>query len=83
MPVYALTHEGTTIMEITEQEKEMIMKKRAEDTRNAQREAFIDEMNDLINRIQQAGFGVTMSGSHFISHAENWGDTAGKYIKLN
>ena len=82
MPVYALTNKKTTIMEITEEEKEIIMKKREKEAHIAQQEAFIDEMNDLIKRINQAGFSLATSGPFFINHAERWGDREDKYIRL-
>ena len=74
------------IMEISQQEAEMIMKERARQEKQRKREAYVQELNDIIKRAKADGF--TIAANHpfksceSVSYATCWTDAAGNYIGL-
>jgi hypothetical protein len=73
-------------MELTEEEVEMIMKKREKDTRRAKRDRYIEEMRDLLARAKEDGFtfghNKTPTCSR-INTVEAWGDAKESWIRLD
>lgn len=74
------------IMEISQQEAEMIMKERARQEKQHKREAYVQELNDIIKRAKADGF--TIAANHLFKSCESvncaicWSDAAGNYIGL-
>ena len=77
---------GSTIvnLELTQEEVEMIIKKRERDARLARRNKYIDERKDLLARAKADGFtfGRKDSSTLRITEVEPWGDAAESWIRL-
>ena len=74
----------TITFEISEEEMAMIMAKREKDAHDAKRQAYIDELNNLLARAQRDGFTIATNGrkTGSVRGAKSWGDTAGNWIEL-
>ena len=73
------------IIEITEEEYQMIKKKRERDAHIAKQHNYIDELNSLITRMKNDGFTLSFknnSKSFRITKAEAWGDCDNNWINL-
>jgi hypothetical protein len=70
--------------EITADEFEMLKKKRAKDARIALRNSYIDEINELIARMEKDGFtlGVKNPKAWSLNEAKPWGDAGDSWIEL-
>ena len=74
------------LMEITQQEAEMIMEERAKQEKQHKREAYVNELNDIIRRAKADGF--TIAARHDFKSCDSvdcavcWTDVAGNYIGL-
>lgn len=73
---------STLAVEITQEELDLIIKKREKDAHEAKRQSYIDEMNDLLARASRDGFTFSMNGPHTMKRAKSWGDAAGNWIKV-
>lgn len=74
----------TTIMEISPEEKEMIIKAREKKVHVAKRDAFIDEFNDLVARATAEGFTFGCKNKVWsVSKAEPWHDANDNWINLH
>lgn len=70
------------IMEITEKEYEALFKFREKEAR---RQGYIDEINDLIARAKADGFTlgtISKKSCQTINEAKAWGDAEGTWIEL-
>jgi hypothetical protein len=78
--------EKILMVELTEEELAMIMKERARAEKQRKREAYVDELNDLIKRAKADGFTIATNhpfkSCESVSHAVTWTDAAGNYIGL-
>lgn len=78
--------EKILMVELTEEELAMIMKERAKAEKQRKRQAYVDELNDLIQRAKADGF--TIAANHpfksceSVGYAISWKDAAGNYIGL-
>ena len=72
-------------IELTEEEVEMIMKKREKDAHRAKRDSYIAEMKDLLARAKEDGFtfGHRAPKSWAINEVKPWGDAAESWIQLD
>lgn len=74
------------MVEVTEEELAMVMKERARAEKQRKREAYVAELNDIIQRAKADGF--TIAAQHpfksceSIAYALPWTDAAGNYIGL-
>lgn len=78
--------EKILLVELTEEEMSLIMTERAKVEKQRKREAYVWELNDLIQRAKADGF--TIAANHAfkacegVSYAVCWNDAAGNYIGL-
>ena len=72
-------------IELTEEEVEMILKKREKDAHRAKRDGYIEEMKDLLARAKADGFtfGHRAPKSWAIGEVKPWGDAADSWIQLD
>jgi hypothetical protein len=71
-------------LELTQEEVEMIIKKRERDAHLARRNKYIEEMKDLLARAKADGFTFGRKDSNIlkITEVEPWGDAAENWIRL-
>ena len=84
MPPIAVVQNTMIAVEITAEEFAMLKKKRAKDARIALRNAYIDEINDLIARMEKDGFtlGTKNPKAWSLREAKPWGDAGDSWIEL-
>lgn len=73
------------IIDITEEEYQMIKKKREKDARIAKQNSYIDELNSLITRMKNDGFTLSIKNNNkipCITKAQAWGDYDNNWINL-
>ena len=81
------TTEKVLLIELTEEELALVMRERARVEKQRKREAYVDELNDLIKRAKADGF--TIAANHpfrnceKVDYAASWTDVSGNYIGLN
>lgn len=78
----AVVSTTTVAVEITQEELDLIIKKREKDAHRAKRNSYVDEMNDLLNRAKADGFTFAMNGPHSMSKAKPWNNAADNWIKV-
>ena len=81
---YVIVADTAVAMEITSKELEMIMAQREKEARIAKRDAYIAEINSLIERMNADGFTLGNKGakSWKLHSAQPWGDTANSWIEI-
>lgn len=80
--VVAVVSATTVAIEITQEELDIIIKKREKDAHRAKRNSYIDEINDLLSRAKADGFTFAMKGAMSMSKAKPWNDAADNWIKV-
>ena len=80
--IVAVISTSTATIEITQEELDVILKKREKDAHRAKRNSYIDEMNDLLARAKADGFTFAMKGAITMDKAKPWNDSADKWIKV-
>ena len=80
--VVAVVSTTTTAVEITQEELNIIIKKREKDAHRAKRNSYIDEMNDLLARAKADGFTFATKGAQFINKAKPWNDSGDNWIRV-
>ena len=73
------------IIDITEEEYQMIKKKREKDAHIAKQNSYIDELNSLITKMKNDGFTLSIKNNNKtsrINKAEAWGDSGNSWINL-
>lgn len=74
---------ATIGMEITEEEMKLILKERERKSRQALRDSYINEMNDLLARAKADGFTFGCKSEVWSVHnAEPWHDATETWINL-
>lgn len=81
--IFAVVSTTTAPIEITQEELELIMKKREKDAHIAKRNSYIDEMNALLRRANADGFTFAMGTNMTMSKATPWGDAYDRWIKID
>lgn len=72
----------TVAVEITQEELDLLIRKREEDIRKELKQGYIDEMNDLLARAKEDGFRF-LYGHTIFRYAENTENLGGNYISFN
>ena len=80
--IFAVVSTATAPIEITQEELDLIMKKREKDAHTAKRNSYVDEMNELLRRAEADGFNFAMQGVRVIHKATPWGDAADRLIRV-
>lgn len=80
--IFAVVSTSTAPIEITQEELDMIMKKREKDAHTAKRNAYIKEMNELLARARADGFIFTTKEAMSMSKAKPWNTTDDDWIKV-
>ncbi len=80
--IVAIVSSSPRAVEITQEELDLIMKKREKDAHTAKRQSYIAEMNDLFARASKDGFTFATEKVESIHRAKDWGDAAGNWIKV-
>ena len=74
------------MVELTEEELEMVMESRAKAEKKRRLEAYIAEINDIIDRARKDGFVIAANhpfkSCERIGYATTWGDSQGNYIAI-
>ena len=78
----AVVSTTTVAVEITQEELDLIIKKREKDAHKAKLNSYVDEMNDLLSRAKSDGFTFAMNGPHSMSKAKPWNNAADNWIKV-
>ena len=81
--IFAVVSTSASTIEITQEELDLIMKKRERDAHTAKRNSYIDEMNELLARAKDDGFTFAMEGVRTMRKAKPWGDVADRLIKVD
>ena len=81
--IFAVVSSSASTIEITQEELDLIMKKRDRDAHTAKRNSYIDEMNELLARAKDDGFTFAMEGVRTMRKAKPWGDVADRLIKVD
>ena len=81
--IFAVVSTSASTIEITQEELDLIMKKRERDAHTAKRNSYIDEMNELLARAKDDGFTFAMDGVRTMRKAKPWGDAADRLIKVD
>lgn len=81
--IFAVVSTTTAPIEITQEELDLIMKKRKKDAHIAKRNSYIDEMTELLRRAEADGFTFAMQGVKTMHKAKPWGDAADNWIKVD
>ena len=68
--VIAVVPTTTTAVEITQEELNIIIKKREKDARRAKLNSYVDEMNDLLARAKADGFTFAIRGAQSVNKAK-------------
>lgn len=74
--------EKLIVIELTEEELGMVMKKREADAKQARLEGYVAELNDLIARASADGFVIATNGPHRLLKAEPWNNAAKDWIRV-
>lgn len=74
--------EKLIVIELTEEELGMVMKKREADAKQARLEGYVTELNDLIARASADGFVIATNGPHRLLKAEPWNNAAKDWIRV-
>ena len=80
--VVAVVSTTTTAVEITQEELNIIIKKREKDARRAKLNSYVDEMNDLLARAKADGFTFVIRGTQFVNKAKPWNDPNDNLIRV-
>ena len=81
--IFAVVSTTTDPIEITQEELDMIMKKREKDAHTAKRNSYIKEMNELLARAKADGFTFTTKESMPMSKAKPWNTADDNRIKVD
>ena len=81
--IFAVVSTTTAPIEITQEELDLIMKKRKKDAHIVKRNSYIDEMTELLRRAEADGFTFAMQGGKVMHKATPWGDVADRLIKVD
>ena len=68
--VVAVVSTTTTTVEITQEELNIIIKKREKDAHRAKLNSYVDEMNDLLARAKADGFTFAIKGVQSVNKAK-------------
>lgn len=81
---YVIVADTAVAMEITSKELEMIMAQREKEARIAKRDAYVAEINNLIERMNADGFTLANkeAKSWKLRSAQPWGDNANSWIEI-
>ena len=80
--VVAVVSTSTTAVEITQEELNIIIKKREKDARRAKLNSYVDEMNDLLARAKADGFTFGTKSAVSMTKAKPWNDAADNWIRV-
>ena len=80
--IFAVVSTTTAPIEITQEELDLIMKKRKKDAHIAKRNSYIDEMNDLLARAKADGFTFGTKSAVSMTKAKPWNDAADNWIRV-
>ena len=80
--IFAIVATTTAPIEITQEELDLIMKKRKKDAHIAKRNSYIDEMTELLRRAEADGFTFAMQGGNVMHKATPWGGASDNWIKV-
>ena len=81
--IFAVVSTSTSAIEITQEELDLIMKKRKKDAHIAKRNSYIDEMNELLARARADDFTFAMAGVKIMHKATPWGDASDRFIRID
>ena len=81
--IFAVVSTSTSTIEITQEELDLIMKKREKDAHTAKRNSYIKEMNELLARARADGFTFTTKEAMPMSKAKPWNTTDDNWIKVD
>lgn len=70
------------VLELTEEEFDMVMKKREADAKQVKLEGYVAELNDLIVRASADGFVIATNGPHRLLKAEPWNNPTKDFIRV-
>lgn len=74
--------EKLIVLELTEEEFDMVMKKREADAKQAKLKGYVAELNDFIARASADGFVIATNGPHRLLKAEPWNNAAKDFIRV-
>ena len=80
--IIVLINETPESIEISKEEYEMIMEKRARQKHKERNAELAEELNALIEKIRSEGFTVGSSNCSTYSKAIPWNDAANNWIKI-
>lgn len=80
--VVAVVSTTTTAVEITQEELNIIIKKREKDAHRAKLNSYVDEMNDLLARAKADGFTFAIRGAQSVNKAKPWNDPNDNLIRI-
>ena len=80
--IVAVVSTTTTAVEITQEELNIIIKKREKDAHRAKRNSYIDEMNDLLARAKADGFTFATTNVMSMNKAKPWNDPNDNLIRV-
>ena len=80
--IFAVVSTTTAPIEITQEELDLIMKKREKDAHTAKRNSYIDEMNELLARAKDDGFTFATTNVMSMNKAKPWNDSADNWIRV-
>ena len=80
--IVAVVSTTTTAVEITQEELNIIIKKREKDAHRAKLNSYVDEMNDLLARAKADGFTFATKGTQSVNKAKPWNDPNDNWIRI-
>ena len=80
--VVAVVSTTTTAVEITQEELNIIIKKREKDAHRAKLNSYVDEMNDLLARAKADGFTFAIRGAQSVNKAKPSNDPNDNLIRI-
>ena len=80
--IIVLINETSESIEISKEEYEMIMEKRARQRHKERNAELAEELNALIGKIRSEGFTIGSSNCNTYSKAIPWNDAANNWIKI-
>ena len=80
--IIVLINETPESIEISKEEYEMIMEKRARQRHKERNAELADELNSLLQKIRSEGFTIGSSNCNTYSKAIPWNDAANNWIKI-
>lgn len=80
--IFAVVSTSASAIEITQEELDMIMKKREKDAHRAKLNSYVDEMNDLLARAKADGFTFAIRGAQSVNKAKPWNDPNDNLIRV-